>query len=766
MYSFYGGRPGNSFVIITTYKSVDDMIQKFKMGPNYTAVHYDEYVMINTDNKNDPDNGKIYRRGYNFNDEETGGAEYIGCIAGPAGGAPHLHLTTIQDVQDKWQQAEQMYDTRYNQGSYSIGIDDDESLIPGKFYDDNLEETFNDKITWAYCSIKNQDDSETEAYIGFKIPYLVLDFQAQSIDPYSLNQELATRTDDGNHPFYEKWHFNIPKGIKGDSIKELRVEKDANGKEILVYDYYNYNNQEQGNSTKITLGNYNMIKDINISDDGTITIKYTHDEDKEFPNKLRWIKSLRVDKETGKFLATYNYPQNEEEEITKLELVKDISINDDGTIILHYTDHELDKVLESPQLQWISGVKLSKDGQLIICYNTGDEKPVESETEGEDNSIKWIESASLENDGTLKFQLNTKNENEQNEEIQVSNKIKWIDSVNLNEDGSFNFKYNTGDEKSIAGNVKWVTKAEIVNNETNSINNGKLKIFYSDGTSTIQDDVKIKWPINVRNQSNGIISIGWNDGTRTSLAQPIKMINTIELSNDGQITANYTSGDSQIFNSTNPIRWIQDISINTGSVEGQSNNDQKFYIKYNTSDTPVSIGNPINYIVQMKVNKNTGHLLVLYSDPQKRGNITYDGKSGWQDLGSVQIYDYNPGDIISNLQVTRIIGICFRNSSNEQVRNLKFTVPFTGSFDPIINTILLNRGYLIGRYKNTNSQTYTNFTTTMTSNNTSITKTATGLQFLVGITNIPIDAEIENQQIIFSIQNMELQFTFYSQQGG
>ena len=30
MYSFYGGRPGNSFVIITTFKSVKDMITAFK----------------------------------------------------------------------------------------------------------------------------------------------------------------------------------------------------------------------------------------------------------------------------------------------------------------------------------------------------------------------------------------------------------------------------------------------------------------------------------------------------------------------------------------------------------------------------------------------------------------------------------------------------------------------------------------------------------------------------------------------------------------
>ena len=69
MYSFYGGRPGNSFIIVTTYKSVADMVKEFKKGPNCTAVHYDQHVMINTVNKNDKDNGKIYRRGYDFNNE-------------------------------------------------------------------------------------------------------------------------------------------------------------------------------------------------------------------------------------------------------------------------------------------------------------------------------------------------------------------------------------------------------------------------------------------------------------------------------------------------------------------------------------------------------------------------------------------------------------------------------------------------------------------------------------------------------------------------
>ena len=34
MYSFYGGRPGNSFIIITTYRSIADMVAKFKLNLN------------------------------------------------------------------------------------------------------------------------------------------------------------------------------------------------------------------------------------------------------------------------------------------------------------------------------------------------------------------------------------------------------------------------------------------------------------------------------------------------------------------------------------------------------------------------------------------------------------------------------------------------------------------------------------------------------------------------------------------------------------
>ena len=156
MYSFYGGRPGNAFVIVTTFRSVSDMIDAFSQGPNYTDVHYDEYVMINTVNRDNPDNGKIYRRGYNFNEIKdgvaTGGAQFIGTIVGPSGSAPTLYMTDISTVNDK--QAQDGYELIRTSGSYSVN---NSNLIPGRSVSNNNTITYNDEIQWACCSVRDPD---------------------------------------------------------------------------------------------------------------------------------------------------------------------------------------------------------------------------------------------------------------------------------------------------------------------------------------------------------------------------------------------------------------------------------------------------------------------------------------------------------------------------------------------------------------------------------------------------------------------------------
>ena len=71
MNSFYGGRRGASFVIAKNYVDVLSMTKDFSLGNDFTEVKFDEYVLINNPYKNHPDNGKIFRRGYDYGSDRT-----------------------------------------------------------------------------------------------------------------------------------------------------------------------------------------------------------------------------------------------------------------------------------------------------------------------------------------------------------------------------------------------------------------------------------------------------------------------------------------------------------------------------------------------------------------------------------------------------------------------------------------------------------------------------------------------------------------------
>lgn len=201
--SFYGGRRGASFVIAKRYSTIAEMVAAFSQGGDYKTVNYDEYVLIDTENKNNPDNGKIYRRGYEYNNS-MGGAIYEGQIVGPAGLAPHTEMHTIDEVE----QIQEREDFTYRRGSGEYGPTG-ENIIPGKYVEPGTGIIkYNDKISWAYCSVRDMNSHESTAHIGFKFPYTVIDYTTTSVSTYRngnyADTSAATRTDDGSHPFYEK----------------------------------------------------------------------------------------------------------------------------------------------------------------------------------------------------------------------------------------------------------------------------------------------------------------------------------------------------------------------------------------------------------------------------------------------------------------------------------------------------------------------------------------------------------------------------------
>lgn len=307
MYSFYGGRPGNPFIIITTYETIGEMIENFKLGPGYVEVHYDEHVMINNTNRNDPNNGKIFRRGYDFTND-MGGAEYIGTIIGPAGMAPMLEMGTVSDINGK--SIIQGYTERKSSGNYTVS---NASLVPGKVSDS----IFNDSISWSCYSMRDAAGNDTTAYIGFVFPYPVIEFETRAVDPYVNNRytdtSAATRADDRTHPFYQKWRISVPKGVKGTSLKNLRVitanasvadyegklEDISNNKQILVCDSYSYDNSQTGNAVTEYVADYNIINDVELKDNGTLVIKCSHADDVILNKAVKWPAQLSINSESN-----------------------------------------------------------------------------------------------------------------------------------------------------------------------------------------------------------------------------------------------------------------------------------------------------------------------------------------------------------------------------------------------------------------------------------------------------------------------------------
>lgn len=286
--SFYGGRRGASFVIVKRYSTIAEMITAFSQGGDYKTVNYDEYVLIDTENKNDKDNGKIYRRGYEYNNS-MGGAVYEGQIVGPAGMAPHTEMHTIDEVE----QIEEREDFEYRRGSGSYSPTGG-NLIPGKYVEAGSGIIkYNDAINWAYCSVRDENSHESTAHIGFKFPYTVIEYETISVSPYNNGNyedtSAAIRIDDESHPFYEKWRINIPKGIKGNSVTDINLGEAtsdiedyadksadiANHRKVLTYEETNYDNKEIGETVKKYIGKINEVQETVIDNRYHLLIYYS-----------------------------------------------------------------------------------------------------------------------------------------------------------------------------------------------------------------------------------------------------------------------------------------------------------------------------------------------------------------------------------------------------------------------------------------------------------------------------------------------------------
>lgn len=626
--SFYGGRKGASFVLVKSFDTIEVMTEAFRQGNTYTEVNYDEYVIINTVNKNHPDNGKIFKRGYDYSSGRTinwtngqgqtaeidaGGAVYIGSIVGPAGQAPQLQLTTLLDAQ---QRAEtQGFDVQTSSGSFDF--DNNHHLVPGK--QGNI---YNDEIKWYCTSIRDVDNNTTTAYVGLKIPYHVFEFVSEAVAPYRNHQYTDTsavnKIDDNRHPFYSKYKISIPKGVKGNEIRNFRVMTPTNnspitiphagtsqsytlelGKQILVYDYYTYDHNDQGEIQTYYVGDYNQITGVSIgnqTDLSDLTISYSHQDPQTFSNIFKRITNIALT-ENGILQVTYN--------------IKDAQQNYQKDII----------------------------------------------NSAEDNRIKWLNSLSLSNNGILTATYNTSNTPENIN----SDPIKWLDSIvfdtntvssNYDNVGKLTVSYNTSNTPVTLGRIIWPTAISLNTTYTDTANIGKVELTYCNGEKDTLG--RIKWIKDFTlDTSNKNFKITYTDNTITTIGQNLTFLQTLQYDDTTGVLQAKTYGSETYDIINTRLNYVKNLAVQTSNNSGQTGTgDQRLYATYmNNESHPIS--DPINYIMDMRINDINKHLVVLYSDPAHRpapgtpgyiSNITDHANSNntisyatwaWRDLGSV-----------------------------------------------------------------------------------------------------------------------------------
>lgn len=207
----------------------EGMIQCFSKGGETTGlVNYGEYVIIDTiknlQNVDSPDNGKVFRRGMEFdiNKDPMAGAEYIGQIVGPKGDAIPVELGSLAEI--------------VRDGGEAKDYTTMDGLVPGK--DD--QGNYHDNIRYVSFNYRNLEGELTSAAFGFEFPYMVQELNGIKRSPYyTVDDDIPAgsavgdllpadfnfveRIDDKSHPFFEEWQLNIPKGIKGDSLRDIEI---------------------------------------------------------------------------------------------------------------------------------------------------------------------------------------------------------------------------------------------------------------------------------------------------------------------------------------------------------------------------------------------------------------------------------------------------------------------------------------------------------------------------------------------------------------
>lgn len=523
---------------------------------NYTNVWYGELCIIDTDNKLNPNNGKIYRRTLrqvSVNNEYLY-AEYVGQIVGPSGGIPNFDLGSLDVERKKATGEEKTYDSeeprldnsnwdysyKNNTGNITTvipsgdnayeqiaiseagipGINDETAniqMVPGKDTNGN----YHDTIRYTWCNVRRRLDGKNDdawVYLGFEIPYTIYDVQGEEKN-YTYNGDVFINNSDSNHPFYKQYKFCIPRGTRGIgperiftiNPKDLGAESFPVGETLYDFDAIDY---DQATDTY----------SINTSKTKTINADSSY-----------WVGKWNLyNPKTTTVDTIYQY-------LGSYKDVRGVSLAHDGTLTFTYSDNSTQDVDE--KIKWITSITIDTTqssntyGTMTINYNNGEPFTkvlpfiksidfndstgkitatyantsiiIKDSLSGNDFVFAYPKTITLDTDsssGTYGKLEITSNINT----LMLQETLPLIKDVNFNgSTGKIIFTYSKIGDKVI-GDISYISKMKI-------LDNGTLQYQMNTETNTWHDLTKIKDIDNVRILDTGHLQITYRDGSNSDL---------------------------------------------------------------------------------------------------------------------------------------------------------------------------------------------------------------------------------------------------------
>lgn len=609
------------------------MVQCFREGAKSASeVNYGEYVLIDTmlnmHCQNNPDNGKVFRRGMDVL-SPLAGAEYIGQIIGPQGDSPEIDILHYNEVINRNPHSEKTYNP----------IDGD--IIPGSYVVGSTR-FYEDDIKYVYATVRNAYGDIEGCEIGFRLPTLVQDFEANSISPYDSRRVPGTsgfnskytdlihedsiqyQNDQWQHPFFQKWQIDIPQGYHG-----------MNSEDIEIIHTYTMTPEYKENLKE------GIVGEIEIFNDSDCTSVY------KVIDKNSSVKTYRI------YGTEYEYIDNSKSHYADFDKIYGKWYMQNGV------DYDADPAVISVMIEIDGGIKYVKKEDCymdILRYKEIDFDDTQAGTKryfyiGDYDTVQRV---SIADDGTLTVFYSAKPQPKDLEQI-----LRWIDTKNsdgitIDDDGTVHVYYNTvhdpdptdkyerldsngraHDHQDYKNVLDWITEASITQE-------GKFTILYNN------DTVKV-----------GTDSIG-NPIYSNKYETTLKWIDYVDFTDDGTVKFYWNTDNPRI----NPdaavpayvfpgqIKFLHDVQIENTKVDPvdsridgyEGTGDQKIHIQYNNDgyvDRPIGV--PLNYIIETVVstpsnsfpNAPYNHLLVYYADPELRLTL----KDKWVTYPSTKIID-------------------------------------------------------------------------------------------------------------------------------